>query len=146
MEQHASDNGPSCDQVIINHVQDAIISIKALKEQCNISRIFKHLKENLPADEKIKVLTEKCLIRQLEMAVSEGILSRKYGSTSLDNNMNGNSYRNGDLTKNGGQISSSNKLNIVSSSTARVLKLPISEFTLKNDKVQVKSKFWFLYF
>ena len=70
-----------CDEEIINHVQDAIVHIKQSQQQCNIARIFGHLKERLAGHAKIGRLTEKCLIRQLEMAVRDGILSRKYGSS-----------------------------------------------------------------
>ncbi len=115
----------TCDPVIIDHIQDAIISIKKLKQQCNITRIFLYLKENLPNNEKIKNLKEACLIRQLEMAVTDGILSRK-----LSSSLNKSSKRNSS-----GQISPSNRLNIVSES--QVLKLPVSDFTLKKDTLQV---------
>ena len=114
-----------CDPAIISHIQNAIISIKNLKQQCNITRIFIYLKENLTDDEKIKNLTEACLIRQLEMAVSEGILSRK-----ISNCLNKTSKCNNS------QISASNTLNIVSQ--PQVFKLPVSDFSLKNDSVQVR--------
>jgi len=79
----------------------------------------------LPNNEKIKNLKEACLIRQLEMAVTDGILSRK-----LSSSLNKSSKRNSS-----GQISPSNRLNIVSES--QVLKLPVSDFTLKKDTLQV---------
>ena len=74
-------DGKHCDEEIISHVQDAIVHIKQSQQQCNIARIFGHLKERLAGHAKIGRLTEKCLIRQLEMAVRDGILSRKYGSS-----------------------------------------------------------------
>ena len=85
-KKHAKSNAPPlvCDPVIINHVQEAIIHIKASRQQCNIPGIFVYLKERLPDNDKIAALTEKNLIQQLELAVREGILSRKYTSNMKD--------------------------------------------------------------
>ena len=115
----------TCDPVIINHIQDAIISIKNLKQQCNITRIFLYLKENLSNNEKIKGLTDTCLMRQLEMAVTDGILSRKL-SSSLNKSSKGNTIS---------QKSPNNRLNIAPE--PQVFKLPVSDFSLKNDSLQV---------
>lgn len=69
-----------CDKILINHVQDAIKTIKNSRQQCNIKSIFTYLREKMPTDEKIAQLTENELMRQLELGVREGILSRKFGS------------------------------------------------------------------
>lgn len=106
-----------CDQKIVNYVHDAILDIKSLKQQCNISRIFSYLKEKMPDNEKIMNLTEKCLIRQLDMAVKEGILSRKYGSSAS-----------GDSQK-----LSSTKSHHHSHKNSNVYKLPSRESTSKNE-------------
>jgi hypothetical protein len=82
-----SENGMSassftCDPLIIDCVQEAIIHMKSSQQQCNISRIFKYLKEKMPDNERVMKLTEKCLISQLELAVRDGILSRKFSTSS----------------------------------------------------------------
>lgn len=114
----------NCDEDIINYVQDAIISIKALKQHCNISRIFSYLKEKMPDNEKIADLTETCLIRQLELAVEDGILSKKFkrSMSGSENKTNG--------------LSSNYRLNI-EDNASQVFKLPVSDFTLQ-ESVQGK--------
>ncbi len=69
-----------CDKVLINYVQDAIKTIKHLRQACDIKSIFNYLREHMPNDEKISKLNEKELVLQLELAVRDGILSRKGNS------------------------------------------------------------------
>lgn len=69
-----------CDKILINYAQDAIKTIKTLRQQCTIKSIFSFLREHKPDDERIQHLTEKELARQLDLGVSDGILSRKFGS------------------------------------------------------------------
>lgn len=104
-----------CDQAIVNYVHEAIITIKSLKQQCNISRIFSYLKEKIPDNEKIIKLTEKGLIKQLDLAVKEGILSRKYGSSA-----------NGDSNKISSKSHHSHK-------TSNIIKLPPRDGVSKSE-------------
>ena len=125
-KKHAKPNGLLvCDRDVIDHVQEAIIHIKASRQQCNIPGIFAYLKERLPDNDKIAALTQKNLIQQLEMAVREGILSRKY----TNNNMSE-------------QVSPSSKLVTTYCSTPPqiVFKLPKPESFLthiENDQVNL---------
>lgn len=113
----------NCDEEIINHVQDAIVKIKQTKQQCNIARIFKYLKEELSGDEKIAQLTEKCLIRQLEMAVRDGILSRKYGSSV---SASGDEQTVVARSQSASVAAAGNKVNVV-------FKLPVGELRFKSE-------------
>ena len=67
------------DPVLIEYVQQAIIYIKKEKQQCNLKSIFGYLKQNKTNESCVVSLTEKDLMKQLEMGVKEGILSRKFG-------------------------------------------------------------------
>ena len=69
-----------CNKVLINYVKDAIKTIKHLRQACDIKSIFNYLREHMPHDEKIIKLNEKELMHQLELAVRDGILSRKDNS------------------------------------------------------------------
>ena len=73
----------SCDIDIIKFVSLAINKIKDSKQNCNVSQIFKCLKEQNPNDEKIIHLTEACLTQQIELAIRDGILSRKYNCSLI---------------------------------------------------------------
>ena len=80
LDQDQTSLSPSkqvCDKILINYAQDAIKTIKNLHQQCNIKSIYSYLRENKPNDEKIIHLTEKELVRQLNLGVGDGILSRK---------------------------------------------------------------------
>ena len=66
-----------CDKILVDYALDAIKIIKKLHQKCDIKSIFSYLREQKPKDEKILHLTEKELVRQLNLAVSDGILLRK---------------------------------------------------------------------
>ena len=74
----------NCDRQLINLVQQAIIRIKNQRQQCNLSRILAYLKNNSNGNEKVSALTDKELIRQLDLAVRDGILSRKFNSANQE--------------------------------------------------------------
>jgi hypothetical protein len=73
---------PKVDPILIKYVQEAIIYIKEEKQQCNLKSIFSYLKQNKANESCIVSLTEKDLMKQLEMGVKEGILSRKFGGNN----------------------------------------------------------------
>lgn len=70
-----------CDHKLIQHVQDAIVYIKDQRQQCNLKSIFQRIKAVNSDHPKLATLTEKELMKQLELAVKDGILSRKLGGS-----------------------------------------------------------------
>lgn len=121
-----------CDLAIINYVQDAILSIKELKQPCNITRIFCFIKQKHSEDKKVTALTEPELVRQLELAVTDGLLSRKLRNNLPCDTSNGMDRTNSEINKKG----RASKMNITSS---HVFKLPTEGYTLKNDTVKVRT-------
>jgi hypothetical protein len=73
---------PSVDQVLIQYVKEAITTMKQEKQICNLKTIFDYLKRNKKSN-RISNLSEKDLFIQLEMGVKEGILSHKFGASSI---------------------------------------------------------------
>ena len=72
-----------CDPKIIKYVQETIQYMKQNKLQCNLKSIYQHLKQNFADKYRlIGVLSEKDLMNQLELAVQQGILSRKFASSN----------------------------------------------------------------
>ena len=80
------------DQGLIQYVQEAITSMKQENKICNSKTIFDYLKRNKKNDLIIN-LTMKDLIKQLVMAVQEGILLRKLGGNNSSNNNNNNAAK-----------------------------------------------------
>jgi hypothetical protein len=112
------------DKVVINYVQQAILSMRALHKQCNIVTILKYLKETQPENEKIHALTEKCLTRQMELATRDGVLARKISSKLQSNLFNSN---NSDTNK-----------NRESTMNPTIYEVPGNKFPNKEDSKQVK--------
>jgi histone acetyltransferase MYST3/histone acetyltransferase MYST4 len=77
----SSPSKPQCDHKLIQHVQDAIVYIKEQRQQCNLKSIFQRIKAVNSDHPKLATLTEKELMKQLEQAVKDGILSRKLGGS-----------------------------------------------------------------
>jgi hypothetical protein len=76
----------SSDFTLIQYVQEAIQYIKNQKQQCNVKSIFSYLKQNHNDYSKVQTLTERELMNQLELAVKDGVLSRKFGGNQKPSN------------------------------------------------------------
>ena len=72
----------SSDSTLIQYVQEAITSIKALRQQCNVKSILTHLRQHHSDYPNVNTLTERELMHQLELGVKDGILSRKFNSNT----------------------------------------------------------------
>ncbi|CAF0870228.1 unnamed protein product [Brachionus calyciflorus] len=84
-----------CDTELIKYVQETIQFMKQNKQQCNLKSIYQHLQDNFSNIYKlINRISEKDLMIQLELAVQEGILSRKFASTSSTQTSKNNNNNN----------------------------------------------------
>lgn len=71
------------DQILLKYAQEAIQHIKQQQQQqCNLKSIYSYLKQNYSNYPLVDRLTEQDLIKQLELGVKTGILSRKFGAQS----------------------------------------------------------------
>lgn len=126
----------SIDQQLIQFVQEAIHHIKSQKQQCNVKSIFAYLRQNHNDYGRVATLTERELMNQLDTAVKDGILSRKFGGGSGSSNPTSQSNSN---TSNSSPI----KLQASSSSKGRTsvgmeLRLPTLEHPLSDkDKKDI---------
>ncbi|RNA32496.1 hypothetical protein BpHYR1_029333, partial [Brachionus plicatilis] len=82
-----------CDPQIIKYLQETIQYMKQKHLQCNLKSIYQHLKQNYTDKcELIAALSEKDLMNQLELAVDEGILSRKFAPSNTTTKINCQMY------------------------------------------------------
>lgn len=71
--------GNKCDRELIKHVMDVIQEIKNAKRQCHVHSINEHLKEKYrDIYPRVRQLSDIDLMRELDLAVKEGILSKKF--------------------------------------------------------------------
>jgi hypothetical protein len=71
--------GNKCDRELLKHVMDVIQEIKNAKRQCHVHSINEQLKEKYrDIYPRVRQLSDKDLMRELDMAVKEGILSKKF--------------------------------------------------------------------
>ncbi len=130
-----------CDQLLIKYVQEAITLMKKEQQQCNLKSIFTYLKRNyLSIYERIEQLTERELMKQLELAVKEGILSRKFGGSSSSSSSSSKPVETQIGTSSSSSPSSTTNV-IGSPSSSKLFKLPVwsaNETKLTSDQANTR--------
>ena len=87
---HQQQQQQHADKTLIQYIQDVILQIKKDHVQCNLKSIFNYLKQQHADYAAVQELNEKELMKQLEMGVRDGILSRKFGGNNSSSNSNNN--------------------------------------------------------
>lgn len=110
-----------CDRELINYVLEVIQEIKSAKQQCQVNSINERLKRTYghvyPA---VLRLTDKELMIELDMAVKEGILSKKFRQNDSSSSSS---------------VTAASQIQLASSSSPRVIRLPRLDVLNGNEKL-----------
>ena len=87
---HQQQQQQLADKTLIQYIQGVILQIKKDHVQCNLKSIFNYLKKQHADYAAVQELNEKELMKQLELGVRDGILSRKFGGSSNNSTSNSN--------------------------------------------------------